>query len=170
MSNNSTSITSSLWFFPGLRLQTCGLLSALSSIFFRIKKLSFSELKKLCVSCPILQWLSLMMVRRHIGLIWRSSGPIYHSLLFNSFSLWVIGQRVNEWHTLSLFGKRIHTHIDSSDWLLWTRVYGLLAVYLLVCSFWLTAQAFQVGHDIKVLLHSLTYIPPSAITADVARI
>ena len=63
--------------------------------------------------------------------------------LCNSSWLWVIDLKVNEAHIPRHYGKhsvlRLECSIDNV-----CRVYAILAIYLLVCSFALTVKAFMV--------------------------
>ena len=58
-------------------------------------------------------------------------------------SRWVIDPRASAQHTQSHYGK-YHDICSTSPLTGHNRVYAFMALYLLICSFWLTAKAFSV--------------------------
>lgn len=75
----------------------------------------------------------------------------------SSSSLSVIGPKANEQLTPLLFGWLYLANGTSS--LILCRVYAFLAVYLLICSFWLTIKAFAVStQPFCFAHHSITFL------------
>ena len=122
---------SSHWSSPGSLWQTFGLRSASSSSSCLPKGHTSSAPQLLYVSCALHE---VQLLIFHYQTHWVNFGlkALYLALLALQFVL-ALGNRPK--------GERMTYNIT-----LW--VYAILAVYLLVCSFWLTALSF------KVCLHS----------------
>lgn len=138
------STTSFPWSFLGLLWPTFGWRLASLSISFLNRASTFSVplpwcvtfVKKYCCACSLLN--------RRTGSILRWSGFICHSLAFNLSWHWAIDPKEKGFHIQLRYGMPPISlqicQISNSFW----RVYAVLAVYLLVCSFWLTVKAFAV--------------------------
>jgi hypothetical protein len=97
------------------------------------------------------------IVHRHIGLILLSNGYTWHYWRYNSSLHWVTDPKANEQPIRSLYGKHNISFFPQSrnfSQYLTSRVYAILALYLLLCSFWLTIKAFIVCWYQCILAHA----------------